>query len=87
LQTLLYLVSGTVSVLLSILELCMLARAILNWFPLGESSLVYFLHTITEPVIYPVRILLERLGLFQGLPIDMSFFFTFILISILKMLL
>ncbi|MBR5445475.1 MAG: YggT family protein [Clostridia bacterium] len=77
----------TLSVLLSALEFLMLARAILSWFPMNEDNpLPRFLHAVTEPVIAPVRALLEQLNLFQGLPIDMSFFFTFILISILSML-
>ena len=87
LNTLLYIIQMTLSVLLGALELLMLGRAILSWFPIEEDSpLVRFLHMMTEPVIYPVRMLMERLGLFQGLPIDMSFFFTFILISILSMM-
>ena len=86
-NTLLYILQMTLSVLLGALELLMLGRAILSWLPIDEDNpLVRFLHTMTEPVIYPVRIFLERFDLFQGLPIDMSFFFTFILISILSMM-
>lgn len=86
-HTLLYILTSTLSLLLSILELLMLGRAILNWFPIDEdNALVQFLYGITEPVIYPVRMLLERFDLFQGLPIDMAFFFTFILINILAIL-
>ena len=84
---LLYILGSTLSLLLSILELLMLGRAILSWFPIDEdNALVQFLYGITEPVIYPVRVLLERFDLFQGLPIDMAFFFTFILINILSIL-
>ncbi len=86
-HTLLYILTSTLSLLLSILELLMLGRAILSWFPIDEdNALVQFLYGITEPVIYPVRMLLERFDLFQGLPIDMAFFFTFILINILAIL-
>ena len=86
-NTLLYILQMTLSVLLGALELLMLGRAILSWLPIDEDNpLVRFLHTMTEPVIYPVRVFLERFDLFQGLPIDVSFFFTFILISILSMM-
>lgn len=86
-NTVLYLLQMTLSLLLSVLELLMLGRAILSWFPLDEDNpLPRFLYAVTEPVIAPVQAILERLNLFQGLPIDMSFFFTFILISILSML-
>ncbi len=85
--TLIFILRGTLSVFLSVLELLMLGRAIVSWLPLEEDNpFVHFLHGVTEPVIYPVRMLLERFGLFQGLPIDMSFFVTFILISMLSMM-
>ncbi|MBQ7922306.1 MAG: YggT family protein [Clostridia bacterium] len=83
-----YLVTATLSFLLSALQFLMLARAILSWFPVSEDNvIVNFLYAVTEPVIMPVRALLERLGWFEGLPIDMSFFFTFMLLSILQMFL
>lgn len=87
-HSLIYLVTATLSFLLSALQFLMLARAILSWFPVSEDNvIVNFLYAVTEPVIMPVRALLERLGWFEGLPIDMSFFFTFMLLSILQMFL
>jgi hypothetical protein len=35
----------------------------------------------------PIRAILDRIPLFHGFPLDMSFFFTFILLSILSTLL
>ena len=84
-QNIVYVIVGTLSFLLSALQFAMLARAILSWFPMEEDNVIIgFLYSITEPVILPVRVLMERLGWFQGLPIDMSFFFTFLLLSLLQ---
>jgi uncharacterized protein YggT (Ycf19 family) len=52
-----------------------------------DSNLIRFIYMVTEPVILPVRSRLDRFGLFEGMPIDMSFFITFMLISIIRMLL
>ena len=61
-NTLLYILQMTLSVLLGALELLMLGRAILSWLPIDEDNpLVRFLHTMTEPVIYPVRVFLEQI--------------------------
>jgi len=85
LHSLIYLITATLSFLLSALQFLMLARAIMSWFPIGEDNVIAgFLYAVTEPVIMPVRALLERFGWFEGLPIDMSFFFTFIILSILQ---
>ncbi|MBQ3708098.1 MAG: YggT family protein [Clostridia bacterium] len=86
--SILYVLSATLRILLYALELLMLARAILSWLPLDEDSPVEnFLYAVTEPVIAPVRALCDRFGWFESLPVDMSFFITFILISVLAALL
>ena len=88
LTSILYILATTLRILLYALELLMLARALVSWLPLDEDSPVEnFLYTVTEPVIAPVRALCERFGWFEGLPVDMSFFITFILISVLAALL
>ena len=88
LTSILYVLSATLRILLYAFEILMLARALVSWLPLDEDSPIEnFLYTVTEPVIAPVRALCERFGWFEGLPVDMSFFITFILISVLAALL
>ncbi len=85
---LIYVITATISLLLSGIQLLMLIRAILSWFPVNEdSNFLRFVYMTTEPVILPVRLLLDRFGLFEGMPIDMAFFITFILLSMLRMFL
>lgn len=65
----------TATTLLWALELCMLARAVLSWFPIREDHpLLSFLSMVTEPIILPFRRLFDRMGWFRNLPIDVSFF-------------
>jgi len=88
LYQLVYVITVTLSLLVSAIQLFMLVRAIMSWFPMDDdNAFVRFVYYVTEPVIAPVRYLLERFGLFEGFPIDMSFFITFILLSILGMFL
>jgi len=83
-----YLISGVASLFLGALQLLMFARALLSWFPIDEDSpILIFLHAVTEPFILPVRMLLERFEFFASSPIDLSFFVTFLLISMLQSLL
>lgn len=87
-SALLYILSAVASLLLGLLLLLMFLRAILSWFPMDEdSSLSNFLFMATEPFILPVRAILERFEFFRSLPIDMSFFITAILLSILRAIL
>lgn len=80
-------IRGTVCVLLSTIQLAMMARAILSWFPLEPNGFTHFLDVVTEPVVYPMRKLFEKMNWFQGIPLDMSFMATFMLISILLLFL
>lgn len=83
----LYVVSATVSYLITVIQFLMFARAIISWLPVDEdSTIVNFLYAVTEPVIMPVRAVIERFGWFEGMPVDMSFFITFILLSIIDMI-
>ena len=87
-QVIFYVFTRFVFALVSFLELAMLVRAIMSWIPsLEETKLYDFVYALTEPFIYPVRQLLEKLNWFQGMPIDMSFLFTVILLSIISSLL
>lgn len=85
---LLYVVKATVRYLVIALQFLMFARAIMSWLPIDEDNPIEnFLYAVTEPFIAPVRAVIERFGWFEGMPIDMSFFITFILLSILEMFL
>lgn len=79
----LYVVYQTLSIFYTIVEYAFLIRAVLSWF-MNEEGLIYSLCVVlTEPIIVPMRCILERFHLFEDLPIDMSFFFSCILIYIL----
>ena len=83
-----YLVRNTALALISVLQIAMFARAILSWFDrTGESGISVFLYTVTEPIILPVRRLFERMHWFEGLPIDLSFTVTWLLLIVVQVLL
>ena len=86
-QIVLEVIRGTVCVLLSAIQLAMMARAILSWFPIEPNGFTHFLDVVTEPVIYPVRKLFEKMNWFQGIPLDMAFMTTFMILSILLLFL
>ena len=78
---------STVSIILVALQIAMTARAILSWFPVEQNKFIVFLNVITEPIVYPVRKLFEKMNWFQGIPLDMSFMTTYLIISIILLFL
>ena len=78
---------STVYILVTVLQTAMFIRAIMSWFPFGEGRFSAFLYAITEPVIYPIRFLFDKMNWGTSLPIDIPFFITFILLSFVTMFL
>ena len=73
---------NTAMALLSAVELCMLVRAVLSWFPIRDDNpILRFVCMVTEPVIAPIRALFDRFGWFRDFPIDVSFFVSFLLVN------
>lgn len=74
-----------------ILQFLMLARAVMSWFVQddgGPSRIYDFLYYATEPVIYPVRRLLHKLGLDgDGMMIDISFLVTVMILWVVQLML
>ena len=61
----------------------MFVRAICSWLPFGENVIENIAYAVTEPFIIPVRFLLERIEWVKNAPLDVSFFVTFLIISLL----
>lgn len=83
----LQIIAQVVVLLLSALQLAMLLRAILSWFPMDSNKFVDFLYGVTEPFIYPFRALFQRLNWFQEMPIDMAFMAANLVIILLLLIL
>lgn len=81
-------IAAFVSALLFVVQTAMFLRAILSWFiPDENNRIVQFLTVITEPFIIPVRVLLQKLNLFQNTPLDVSFFITYLIIWVITLFL
>ena len=66
----------------------MFARAIMSWvMPEEDNNLVRFITIVTDPIIIPVRMILERFEFVRNLPIDISFMVAFILLVVIQNLL
>ncbi len=69
--------------------LLLLIRALLPFLTFidEDSAFSDFIYAVTEPVLMPVRALLDRFGIGEGIPIDISFIVTYLLLSLLHTLL
>ena len=73
--------------LLRVYELLFVVRAIMSWFPMAQGGgFSYFLYSVTEPVLAPIRNVLHRIPALANIPIDFSVLVAFLLIDILRTL-
>lgn len=78
-------VQNLVSLLLEVLTTLMFLRAILSWLPqFSGTRFAEFLYTITEWVILPVRTLFDKMNWNVPMMIDIPFFVTFLILSIVS---
>lgn len=71
--------------LINIVSVLILVRALLSWLPLGEDNkLIYFLDVMTEPVVSPIRKLLNKSETLSQLPIDFAPLLALIVLSLLS---
>ena len=82
----LYVFAKTVSVFLSVIVFAMFLRVILPFFIAEpESNKLYvFVFVITELILTPVRVILDKLGIGKNSPFDISFIVGYILIILIQ---
>lgn len=86
-DTVFYVFQALIIGLIDVLLLAMFVRAILSWFdPMQEWRLSGFLTAITEPVIMPIRILCDKMHWFEGMPVDIPFILSWLLLTFVQLL-
>ncbi len=80
------LVKTFIIVFLRVEMILMLIRAIMSWLPIGRSGgkAYEIIVMMTEPLIYPARLLFDRLMRRSALPVDVPFIVTYLLIYLLE---
>lgn len=82
------LITRFVLTIVEALQWLLLIRAILSWFPqVSESKIGQLIYMITEPLLIPVRRLLEKIPILSTLPVDFSVLFTWMLLQLIYFML
>lgn len=63
-----------------------LVRVILSWIPMRNNKIVNIVYQITESIMYPVRLSINKLGLNRGM-IDWTPLLTILLLELIEGLL
>lgn len=84
-----YIVLNAIFKFFRVIEFLIIARALLSWLPLGyDNPIIKIVHLLTEPILGPIRSLLQRSIFGRGnMMIDFSPIIAFLLLEALKYIL
>lgn len=72
---------------LDLIGYAILIRCVLGFLSMDDSKVAEVCYMLTEPLVSPVRALLNRVSFLSGSGIDFSFMATYLLLRILQLLL
>ena len=72
---------------MEVIGYAMLIRALLSIFGSEESKLLMVCYAISEPVVAPVRVLMDRIPGIRDIGIDFSFMGTYLILMIVRIFL
>ncbi len=78
------LLMDTISMLFSLINFILLIRIILSWLPIGRNAFTNILYSLTEPLLAPIRNLLNKSPISEGLMVDFSPIILVIVLSFIE---
>jgi YggT family protein len=77
-------IGSAIVILLQIIEYAILLRVILSWLPIPkDNQLIRILYQITDPVLLPIRNMIEKTNWGKNMMIDFSPLIAFAIIMLL----
>ncbi len=74
-----------IRIFFNILEFAILIRCILSWLPINRNNFFYnIIYSLTEPIMAPIRRILDRSPLGGGMMIDFSPVIAYFLIAVVQ---
>lgn len=77
-------IQSVVLIFIDVVGLAMLVRAILSILGSEESMLGQICYAISEPLVFPVRVVMSRIPGIMELGIDFSFMATYLVLVIVE---
>jgi len=80
-------IAQAAAIVFSVIEIAILIRVFLSWMPVPKDNrLVGLLYQVTEPILAPIRSIIERSSFGQSMMFDFSPIIAFILLRLLRTL-
>ncbi len=77
-------VALSVSAYITLMHVALLMRVVLGAFTEGTGPLASFIYVATEPILLPIRRYIDKHGILQGIPLDISILVAMVLLMLLS---
>jgi len=73
--------------LIRIMQYAIFARVIISWFPISrENQIIRLLYQITEPILEPIRNIIQRSAFGRNMMLDFSPLIAFFILGLIQTL-
>lgn len=83
-ESVIEIIQVAVLLFIKVVGFAMLIRAILSFLASEESMLGQICYAISEPIVFPVRVVMSRIPRIMELGIDFSFMATYLILVIIE---
>lgn len=78
---------SALGIILTVIELLIFVRVIVSWLPISrDNQLIIVLYQLTEPILAPIRNIIQRSALGANMMIDFSPIVACLLIRVIRIL-
>lgn len=78
---------SALGIILTVIELLIFVRVIVSWLPISRANqLISVLYQLTEPILAPIRSIIQKSALGANMMFDFSPIVAWLLIRVIRML-
>lgn len=81
------LIYQSVLAVFDMIDFLILIRIVLSWLPIGQNPITNLIYNLTEPLLYPIRKLIQDSPIGNGMMIDFSPIVLFLILQFSEVLL
>jgi YggT family protein len=80
-----YTVYRAIDIVITVVQYSIFARVIVSWLPISrENQLIKLLYQVTEPILAPIRTIIQKSAFGKNMMFDFSPIIAFLLLGVLR---
>jgi YggT family protein len=80
-----YTVYRAIDIVIAVIEYSILARVIISWLPISrENAIIRLLYQITEPILAPIRAIIQKSAIGKNMMFDFSPIIAFLILGVVR---